>query len=370
MPIAYIADRIFDGERFLVQHAVITDQGQITGIVPADATPAGAELHTLAGRLLAPAFIDLQIYGGDGKMFSLFPSVEALQATYAYCTRGGTSHFMATVATNSMDIVYQAISAVRTYWQRGLPGLLGLHLEGPYLNPEKKGAHLPQYIKQPTLREVHALLDKGGDVIRMMTIAPECCSREVIASLTDAGVVVSAGHSNATYEQAMDAFGLGIPTATHLYNAMSPLRHRAPGLVGAVFNSQVFASIVVDGIHVSFPAVRIAKEIMKERLFLITDAVTEGRSDSYTYILQHDRYVTDQGTLAGSCLTQGKGVKNLIDHVAVLPGEALRMASLYPAKVIGKEDRYGRIAQGYPANMAVLNGSFEVESILLSEEMG
>lgn len=365
MPVAYIPDRIFDGDQFLTHHAVIVDEGKITALVSSDTVDPALEQQALQDSLLAPAFIDLQIYGGNGQMFSLLPSVESLSATYDYCVQGGAAYFMATVATNSMDIVHQAIVAVRAYWQQGLPGLLGLHLEGPYLNREKKGAHLPRYIKEPTTAEIKELLDGGGDVLRMMTLAPECCSPEVIKCLIDAGVVVSAGHSNATYEQAMAAFELGIPTATHLYNAMSPLQHRAPGLVGAIFDGHACSSIVPDGIHVSFPAVRIAKKIMKERLFIITDAVTEAQTDSYTYVFQDDRYVTDNGTLAGSCLTQAKGVKNLIDQVSILPAEALRMASLYPAGVIGKDKQYGRIATGYPADMVVLNNHYEVQTMVL-----
>lgn len=369
MSLAYVPDRIFNGENFIAGCAVVVDEGKILDVVPAGEVPADIECKYLKEQQLAPAFIDLQIYGGNGQMFSLFPSVEALDATYQYCKGGGTSHFMATVATNSADIMYRAIAAVKDYWQKGLPGLLGLHLEGPYLNPEKKGAHLPQYIRQPAMQEIKDLLREGRDVIRMMTLAPECCSEEAIQYLMDAGITVSAGHSNATYTEAMKAFDLGISTTTHLYNAMSPLLHRAPGMVGAILDSHVFSSIVVDGIHVSFPAVRIAKKIMEDRLFLITDAVTEGVSDSYTYIFQQDRYVTDSGTLAGSCLTQAKGVKNMIDHVGIPAEEALRMASLYPARVIGIDKEQGKIEQGFLADMVVLNNDYEVNNVILSGKM-
>lgn len=366
---ALIPDRIFTGENFLQEHAILVEEDKITNVIPLVELPSEIDQQVLKGKQIAPAFIDLQIYGGNGKMFSLFPTTESLTATYQYCIKGGASHFMATVATNSHDVMYKAIAAVKDYWEQGLPGLLGLHLEGPYLNPEKKGAHLTQYIKQPELQEVKDLLREGEGIIKMMTLAPECCSKEVIHLLLDEGVIVSAGHSNATYEQAMEAFELGIPVATHLYNAMSPLQHRAPGLVGAIFDGNIYSSIVVDGIHVDFAAVRIAKKIMKERLFLITDAITEASTDSYSYVLQNNRYVTENGTLAGSCLTQGKGVKNLIDHVHVEPGEALRMASLYPAKVIGADEGHGRIMPGYQADMVVLDEQFNVENIFLAGMM-
>jgi N-acetylglucosamine-6-phosphate deacetylase len=364
---AYIAERIFTGEKFIGGHAVIVDGGIVENVIPTGTLPSDINTRQLPHQTLAPAFMDLQIYGGDEGMFSLFPSVESLQATHRYCVRGGATHFMATVATNDPEITYQAISAAREYWAQGLPGLLGLHLEGPYLNAEKKGAHLTRYIKRPVLQEVKDLLSVGEGMIRMMTVAPECCDDEVIRYLMEHGVVVSAGHSNATYDQAMDAFHLGIPTATHLYNAMSPLQHRAPGMVGAIFDGDVFCSIVADGIHVDFAAVRIAKKIMGNRLFLITDAVTEAQTDSYTYIMENNRYVTENGTLAGSCLTMGRAVKNLIIEMGIDPAEALPMASLYPARVIGRDNSLGRIAPGYEVDWVVLDQEYDVQGTITGE---
>lgn len=360
---AYIPDRIFDGEKFIPDQVILVENGLISGILPKNELPADVIQHPLAGLLIAPAFIDLQIYGGNGKMFSLFPSVESLRATYDYCLEGGASHFMATVATNSMDIVYEAIQAVKEYWEQGLPGLLGLHLEGPYLNPEKKGAHLPQYIKKPELKEVKELLKRGEDIIRMITIAPECCSQKVTRFLADY-ITVSAGHSKATYEQANKGFQCGITTCTHLYNAMSPLKHREPGLVGAIFDGSVYSSIVADGIHVDIAAVRIAQKIMGDRLFLITDAVTEATTDSYTYVHTKDRYVTENGTLAGSCLTLGKAVKNIID-AGIDPADALRMASLIPAKVMGYDSSYGKIVAGDSPNWVLLDQDFKVKGTII-----
>ncbi|MGH2644766.1 MAG: N-acetylglucosamine-6-phosphate deacetylase [Chitinophagaceae bacterium] len=367
--VVFIPERIFDGDQFSSGRAVEVVDDKITGIISSNSIPAEVPAKSLPGLLLAPAFIELQIYGGDGQMFSLFPSVKSLTATYEYCVRGGATHFMATVATNSDEIMYKAIDAVNEYWRQGLPGLLGLHLEGPYLNPAKKGAHLTQFIRKPSLREVKSLVEAGKDAFRMMTLAPECCDHEIIRYLIDQHVLVSAGHSNATYEQAMNAFALGIPTATHLYNAMSPFQHRAPGLVGAIFDSNLYSSIVADGIHVDFAAVRVAKKIMGKRLFLITDAVTEARTDSYTYLFNKDRYITENGTLAGSCLTLGKAVKNLIEYVHIEAEEALRMASLYPAQVAGKANQLGKIAPGYQADMVMMDKDFNVKNTIISGKM-
>jgi len=355
----FFCEEIFTGAAFIKGYAVEVRDGRISALRPASSVEMDSPIETLKG-VLAPAFIDLQIYGGNGRMFSLEPSVESLTATYQYCAQGGAAHFMATVATNAPAIMETAMDAVSSYWKQGLPGLLGLHLEGPYLNPAKKGAHLPRYLKTPTMEEVKALLRKARGTLKMMTLAPECCEPDIIRYLMDEGVLVSAGHSNASYEQAMEGFRIGIPAATHLYNAMSPLEHRAPGLIGAIFDGTACSSIVADGIHVNFPAVRIAKKILNERLFLITDAVTDAQTDSYTYVRDGDRYVTENGTLAGSTLTLGKAVKNLIDHGIATPAEALRMASLYPARVAGKDRELGRIAPGYAADWVLLDDAFRV----------
>lgn len=354
---------IYTGEAVLQAHAVLTEEGKITGCVKEKEIPSGYELTDLEGHNIAPALIDLQIYGGYGKMFSVSPSVEALTSTYAYCKDGGAAYFQATVATNSMEIMLRAIEAVKTYRRQGLPGLIGLHLEGPYLNPEKKGAHLPQYLKRPSVNEVQYLLDQGKGVITMMTLAPEMCGREVISLLQSNGVAVSAGHSNATYAQAMNAFEGGIRTATHLFNAMSPLQSRAPGLVGAIYDSSAYSSVVADGIHVDFAAVRISKKIMGERLFLITDAVTENKSGEYIYLLEKDRYVTGTGILAGSSLTMMHAVSNGVKQVGLTGDEALRMGSLYPARVMGLENSLGKIKSGYRADLVVFDRAFRVKEV-------
>lgn len=360
-------ENLFTGEELLSGYAVEVTNGRVTRLMPVDSLPDSTPLQALAGTL-APAFIDLQIYGGDEKMFSLHPSVEALSATYAYCARGGAAHFMATVATNSGEVMRAAMQAVKQYWDEGRPGLLGLHLEGPYLNPLKKGAHLTRYITTPTMADLQGLITESSGTLKMMTLAPECCDPECVRYLMDQDVLVSAGHSDATYDEGMAAFRMGIPAATHLYNAMSPLMHRAPGLVGAIFDGTPYASIVADGIHVDFAAVRIAKKILGERLFLITDAVTEARSDSYTYIRDSARYVTENGTLAGSSLTLGRAVRNLIIQRITTPTEALRMASLYPARVSGQERSVGRIAPGYAADWVILNSDWEVTGTVVGGE--
>ena len=355
---AYTNGRIFTGHQF-TNSTVLTEKGTIKDLVPASAVPPGVEIIDLKNKILAPAFIDIQIYGGNGKLFSNDLSADAIQSTYDYCVAGGAAQFYITIATNSMEVFYKGIDAVRQYWQQGGKGMPGLHLEGPYLNPLKRGAHIEKYIKKSTIAEVTKLLDYGKGVIKIMTVAPEQCDEAVIQLLQDNGVVVSAGHTNATYSQGTVAFDKGIKAATHLFNAMSPLQHREPGMVGAIFNHPtVMSSIVPDGIHVDFAALRISKKIMQERLFIITDAVTATNGGDYPHVFTGDRYTLPDGTLSGSALTMIQGVKNVVAQASINLEEALRMASLYPAQVVGQDKEWGRIEKGYAAEFVVFNETF------------
>jgi N-acetylglucosamine-6-phosphate deacetylase len=365
---AFINGRVFNGTEFLPGVVVLTDKDIVIDILPADILPADVEIINLQNKIIAPAFIDIQIYGGNGKLFSQELSAAAIQSTYEYCLSGGASHFFITLATNSTDVFLRGIDAVREYWQQGGKGMPGLHLEGPYMNPLKRGAHIEKYIKKPTVAEVQQLLDYGKGAIKIMTLAPEQCDEAVIQLLLDNGIVVSAGHSNATYKQAIAAFDKGITASTHLFNAMSAFQHREPGLVGAIYNhSKVMSSVVPDGIHVDFAALRISKKIMQERLFMITDAVTAATEGGYPHVFKGDRYTMPDGTLSGSALTMMKGVQNLVSEVGIDLGEALRMASLYPAQVVGMDKELGRIEKGYAANFVLFNDTFKVEKVITAE---
>jgi N-acetylglucosamine-6-phosphate deacetylase len=358
---AFYNGTIFTGTEQVHHKAVLTENGIITDIVPESSIPAMAEKIDLRGNFLAPALIDLQIYGGNGKLFSELLSVEALQATYAYCLSGGCTQFMITMATNSIETFLKGVDLVSTYWRQGGKGLLGLHLEGPYINPVKRGAHIEAFVKKPTIAEVTSLVTHGKGVIKMMTLAPEQCDAAIIKLLLDNGVLLSAGHSNATYQQSMHGFDLGIPAATHLFNAMSPLQHRTPGLVGAIYDHpSAMSSIVADGIHVDFVAVRVSKKIMHERLFLITDAVAETNTGAYQHHFKENRFCLPDGTLSGSALTMMKAVKNCVQKAGIDAEEALRMASLYPARLIGRSNELGKIEKGYKAEFVVFDKAFDV----------
>lgn len=298
---------------------------------------------------LAPALVDAQVYGAGGRLFSLYPEPGTLQVMQETFAAQGTCLFQPTLATNTPDVFRKAIDAVRSYWRTGGKGVHGLHLEGPWLNPVKAGAHVKEWMHQPTPEEVAELLEYGKDVITMITLAPERCSDAVIRLIQASGVVLSAGHSNMRFEQAMDCFDRGINAVTHLYNAMSPLHHREPGIVGACFrHSKVRASIIPDGHHVHFEAIRIAKQAMGDRLFVITDAVTETTEGPYQHRQARDKFECN-GTLSGSAISMTEGCRRLVENCGIDKGEALRMCSLYPAEVLGIAQQYGRIEKGYKA---------------------
>jgi N-acetylglucosamine-6-phosphate deacetylase len=369
MNLALVGPELFTGHEVLSGKALLITEGLIAGIVPDTEVPAGYLQRNLPGRLLAPGFVDLQIYGGNGKLFSGELTTESIEATYEYCLEGGCTHFLITMATNSLAKFLKGMQVARQYQQSGGQGLLGLHLEGPYINPAKRGAHLESEIRKPSLEEVQMLVAKGKGILKMMTLAPEQCDDEVLEWLMQQPILVSAGHSNATYGQASNGFFRGIPAATHLFNAMSPLQGREPGMVGAIYDHpDVMASIVCDGIHVDFASVRISKKILGERLFLITDAVAEVHHGEYQHIFRGDRYCLRDGTLSGSALTMLQAVRNAVEKTGIPLPEALRMASLYPARLMGQSHKLGQLVSGAKADLVLLDDQMNLLRVMAGGE--
>jgi N-acetylglucosamine-6-phosphate deacetylase len=361
--ILYTAANIFTGEKWLKDHVIVVSDDHIKAIVPHKSLGSSQKIIHFDNCTIAPAFIDLQIYGAGGKLLAVYPEADSLFKLKAYCNEGGAAWFLPTVATNTKEVFFAAIDAVRDYWEQKGEGVLGLHLEGPWINKIKRGAHIEELVHSPSIPEVQELLEYGQGIIKMITLAPEVCSAEIIRLIQSYGIIISAGHSNASYDEAKLSFQLGIKTVTHLFNAMSPLQHRNPGLVGAAMDDDsVFASIIADGHHVDFPAIRIAKQVMKHRLFLITDAVTETGEGPYKHTLANDKYEAS-GILSGSNLTMTKAVQNMIKFAAVETGEAICMASTYPAKLMGLST-LGKIEAGCSARMVVLDEQLEVKQML------
>ena len=320
--------------------------------------------NEITDTLVTPGFIDLQIYGAGGKLFSAEPTTSSLFIMEEDLLKKGTTGFLACIATNTPEIFNECITAAKEY----LPSarnFLGLHLEGPFLNPKRLGAHIPNYVRKAGLDEIKALLNFGEGIIKMMTIAPECQDDEVIQYLLDNNVVVSIGHSNANFNEATAAFNKGIQTTTHLFNAMSPIHHRDPGIPTAVFNHpKAMASIIVDGQHVDYEVVKFAKKLLKDRLFLITDAVTECSAGPYQHIKQGDKFVMPDGTLSGSSLTMVKAVQNAVVHCDIELPEAIKMASKYPAQLIGLSNLTASIEIGKSADLLVLDKSLNLKEVI------
>jgi N-acetylglucosamine-6-phosphate deacetylase len=361
---AFTNAAVFTGNEKITGCAILVNDKKIETVVLASEIPSAYIIHDLNGNNIAPSLIDLQIYGGNGYLFSANPSAEAIEATYTYCLQGGCAHFLLTMATNSKEIFSKGIQIAKQYLNAGGRGLLGLHLEGPWINAVKRGAHAAEYIHQPTLKEVKELVQEGESVIKMITLAPEETDEAVIDYLHENKIIVSAGHSNATYKQAMQSF-TKIKTATHLFNAMSPLQSREPGMVGAIYDHpSINCSIVADGIHTDYAALRISKKILEERLFLITDAVTETSEGPYTHVFNKDRYSLPDGTLSGSALTMMQAVKNCVQYGNIDLQEALRMASFYPAKIAGIENKYGQIKENYAASFVVFDNAMKVIEVI------
>ncbi len=368
-PKALCGARIFTGEHFLDGHAVLVDGARVLDVRPAVDLPDGCFRHDLPGGTLAPGFIDAQVNGGGGVLFNETRTAEGVAAIAAAHARYGTTGLLPTFITDRGDRRAEAVAAVREAVAAGAPGILGIHLEGPFLAPARKGAHDPGLIRPMTDADMGALLGTGLRTV-LLTVAAEAVSPPQIRRLAEGGVIVSLGHSDASYEEATAAADAGARGVTHLFNAMSPLGHRAPGLVGAALEGGgLWAGLIADGHHVHPAALRIALRAKQGpgRLFLVSDAMPPAGSmdDSFalggrTVTRRGGRLTLADGTLAGSDLTMDRAVRFAIEHLHQPLAEALRMASLYPAQFLRLDADRGRIAPGFAADMVLLDDDLSV----------
>jgi len=347
--------------------AVLISGSQIIDVISDTTIPQDADKIDLQGEYLAPGFIDLQIYGSGGLLFAGTPSVEALERLENDLLNQGTIGVFATIGTNTNEIVEKGIEAAKAFRKKARGAFWGLHLEGPYLNPAKKGAHPEKFIKKATLAEVKGWVEQADGEIKMITIAPELQDQEVIDYLHNAGIIISSGHSNATYAEGKAFLNKPIPAVTHLFNAMPQMHHREPGYIPAIFEEKPYTSIVADGNHVDWPMIRLAKRELGDKLFLITDAVTSTNEGAYQHRLVDDKYVMPDGTLSGSSLTMLKAVENCVKKVGIDLAEAVNMASLYPAQ-LAKQAKKGKVEKGFDADLVIFNADFEVKDTILNGE--
>lgn len=348
------AERMFDGNQWLENHSIEVTDGRIAAIRPTvveDGPPI---------PLLVPAFVDAQIYGAYGRLLSVYPDTTTLLSIREYSKNGGAAAFLPTVATHPTPIIHACIDAVRNYWEQGYKGCLGLHVEGPWMHPLKRGAHIEEWVHPPEINEVKALLEYGTGVIKMITLAPEITSPEIISLIQSYDIVISAGHSNANLQESQKGFDLGITAVTHLFNAMSGCDHRNPGLaLAALTSTTAMSSIIPDGIHVHPQMIAMAYKLLGRRLFAITDAVTETAEGPYQHYLSGDHYKSN-GVLSGSALSMLQACKNLQHFAIVSEADALWMCSAGPARALNIQHEFGHIQQNKPAHILALTNQWEV----------
>jgi N-acetylglucosamine-6-phosphate deacetylase len=362
--------QIFTGESVLANQNILVENGKIISIETD--FPSDAEVINLNGKNIASGFIDIQINGGKNKYFSQTPDEETLSDIYEVCRNYGTPFILPTLISSPLDVILKAIDAVRKFRDRH-SSVLGMHLEGPFLNPLKHGAHDPKIIRKPTNEALQKIIENGKDVIKVITIAPECFTDEQIEMLLASGIIISAGHSEMNYDQAQRYFNKGIHLVTHLFNAMTQLGHRECGTVGAVFdNDKVFAPIILDGGHCHYAAARIALKQKNDKLFLITDSSFLGRQkkrfiwEGLNIEMINDYYRDMQGNLAGAAISMPEAVKNAMEHLNVPLQDAIEMATSRVARAIKMDDEIGFIKSGYPATFVVFDNELSaVESLLL-----
>jgi N-acetylglucosamine-6-phosphate deacetylase len=372
MRYALIGGRVFTGERMLRDHAVIINDEWIVSVVARGSLPHDLPVIDRSDCLITPGFIDTQCNGGGGILLNDHPTAEAMVAVYQAHKRFGTAHLLPTIMTTSLDVMAQACRAEHDAWQMSGGGILGTHLEGPYISDERPGVHDPKFIRLATDAELDELLKLESRLL--VTAAPESITPRQIARLVEMGRVVSLGHTNATYEEAMAAFDAGATAVTHLFNAMSGFEHRAPGVVGAVLNARdVFAGVIADGFHVHWSAIEVAYKLLGDRLMLVTDAMppvgTTGmksfRLSDREVFVGEGRLVDSNGRLAGAHIDMASCVRNCVENTRIPLEDVLRMASLTPAKMLRMDSDYGRIRPQGAASLTLLDDGLYAKGVVV-----
>lgn len=366
--IAYRGASIFDGDRRFDDHALLVLGDRVRGIIPEADLPGAAETVDLDGGTLAPGYVDLQVNGGDGLMFNDDPSFETLRRMADAHARLGATSILPTLITDTPEKTRAAIAAARQAIADGVLGIIGLHLEGPHLSVTRKGAHDPGLIRPMDVRDLAVLVDAARHLPCLkVTVAPEVVTPHQIRTLHDAGVVVSLGHSDASFDMCVQAAEAGARCVTHLFNAMSQLGNREPGVVGAALGlGALSAGLIADGIHVHPQTIRAALKTKAGPgvLFLVSDAMATAGSEITGFTLNgrpvrrdDGHLILEDGTLAGADLDLTTAIRVLVQEVGHPFDDALRMATTLPARVVRKRHAIGSLAAGMPADVVLLDES-------------
>ena len=371
---SFVGATIFDGFKRHLNSALIIKNNKVVEIIAEEKIDPETEQIVLAGGLITPGFVDLQVNGGGGVLFNDNPSLENLSKICEAHTKLGSTSIMPTLISDSPEINKRAILAITDALNQPINGLVGLHLEGPHLAHTRKGAHEESFIRP--MKELDCIKLEGLAKIipnLMITIAPEAVSTQQISRLSKAGAIISLGHTDCTYSEAFDAVDAGAICATHLFNAMSPFGSREPGLVGAVLNNgKLFSGIIADGFHVNKISINLALRAKKApgALFLVSDSMSTIGSDQKHFFL-NDRLITrsqgklllEDGTLAGADIHLSDAVRYMVNEVGISQDDAIRMASLIPAQVLGMESEIGCLVPDAQADFLWMKNDLEIEKV-------
>ena len=368
MGFALTGARVFDGESIRNDMAVVVDGARIIDIVAVENLPKSIERRVLKAGLLVPGFIDVQVNGGGGALLNDNPTIDTVRRIAESHRKFGTTGMLPTVITDAPEILSKAIAAVKAARTENIPGVLGIHIEGPFLDKERKGAHEAQFIREMTEADVAQISAiECGSVI--LTLAPNRVAASLIKSLAGKGVLVSLGHSGASFTDVTIALASGARAFTHVFNAMSQLNGREPGMVGAaLIDPNSFCGLIADGFHVHAAAMKVALAAKPHnRIMLVTDAMptAAGGPDSFELQgrkihLENGKLQLDDNTLAGSNLTMDEALRYSVRKLNVGLEDALRMASLNPATFLRRDHELGRIKPGYLASLVHLDDDLHV----------
>jgi N-acetylglucosamine-6-phosphate deacetylase len=368
--ITFVGARLFDGDRFLDDSALVVESGEIAAITPHGERPRGGVEVDLGGGLLSPGFVDWQVNGGGGVLFNETPTPEAIDEIVRAHRAFGTTAMLPTIVTDAPLKLRAGIEAAREA-RRRTPGTLGIHIEGPFIDLRRKGAHPAEWIRP--MRDADALeLAEGRAGVMLVTLAPSSVSNYLISELARSGIIVSLGHSEATAEEAHSAFNAGARAVTHLYNAMSQLGHRAPGLVGAALaDPRVVCGFIADGFHVHETAARIAYKVKGAGgMALVSDAMPSAAGGPRSFELQGRRVTQtglkltlDDGTLAGAAITMLDAVRYANSVLGIDLAASLEMATLTPARLLGIDGSHGSLRRGARADLVHLDDNLGVMGV-------
>jgi N-acetylglucosamine-6-phosphate deacetylase len=362
--------RTFDGERLHDDCALVIEGASIQALTGFGDRPRGGEQVDLYGGVLSPGFVDWQINGGGGVLFNAEPTVEGIAAIAAAHRRAGVTAFLPTVVTDAPRVLDAALGAAREARER-VPGALGIHVEGPFIDPKRKGVHPPEFIRPMLAQDAGALIAARGGIV-VVTLAPASVPLELVRRLAKAGIVVSLGHSDATAEEAQSVFDAGASAVTHLYNAMSQLASRAPGVVGATLSDpRIICGLIADGEHAHALAYRAALAAKGPRgIALVSDAMPPAAGGPDVFELQGRRMTrvgnklaAEDGTLAGAAITMRDAVDYVVNVLKIPLADALVMATLTPARLLRVDDRIGQLKPGLRADLVHLTDDLRVAEV-------